>query len=97
MMVVGGKRAISDIQFHWNRTFIRLGNRNLQIEFSRLLQLLYLCTNQVRRRGRDSPALVPSVHCEICFYSDCVLAFVRISTKSNFILLRLYGEMFYIN
>lgn len=49
------------------------------------------------RCGRDGPALVPSVHCEICFYSDFVHAFVRISTKSNFILLRLYGEMFYIN
>lgn len=43
-----GKCGISDIQFHWNRTFIRLGNRNLQIKFSCLLQLLYLCTNQVR-------------------------------------------------
>lgn len=62
-----------------------------------LLQLLYLCTNQVRGDVGETVQLLFPVFTVRCFYSDFVHAFVRISTKSNFILLRLYGEMFYIN
>lgn len=51
--------------------------------------------NRKGESGRDGPALVPCVHCEISFLfcnSNFVNIFDLISTKNNFILLRFYGE-----
>lgn len=77
-----------------------MGNRNLQKD-SILLSVaaaVSVFKTSEGRCGRDSPALVPSVHCEIFFLLRFfVNTVIRVSTKSDFILLRLYGEMFYIN
>lgn len=77
-----------------------MGNRNLQKD-SMLLSVAaaVLCSNK-RGETRDSPALVPSVHCEIFFLLLIFFLLIPSSEyllRAIFILLRLYGEMFYIN